>query len=188
MNRSASIMEFLHVLERLKCNTRHCDTTNGRRESVADHIARAATLAMLLRAASPEIDTDRVIRLLLVHDFGEAVTGDVPCFDKTEQDEQKEARAWYAMTECLPSDIREDILCHLTEFEDQKTPEARLARAIDKIEGVIQHNESDLRTWLPLERELNLVYGKAECAPFLPMQALRDEAIRETEAKLAREG
>lgn len=185
MDRSASIMEFLHVLERLKCNTRHCDTTNGRRESVADHIARAATLAMLLRGDFPDVDMDRVIRLLLVHDFGEAVTGDVPCFDKTERDEQKEARAWHTMTECLPVDIRRDILDHLAEFEAQKTPEARLARAIDKIEGVIQHNESDLATWLPLERELNLVYGKAECAPFAPMQALRDRAIWETKQKLA---
>ena len=48
------------------------------------------------------------------------------------------------------------------EFEEQKTPESRIARALDKIEALIQHNESDLSTWEPHEYSLNLGYAEEE--------------------------
>lgn len=74
------VLEILHVAERLKCNTRHCDTSTGRRESVAEHSWRLCLFAMLLEQ-EPEfrsLDTDRVLRMCLIHDLGEAFTGDIP--------------------------------------------------------------------------------------------------------------
>ena len=50
------------------------------------------------------------------------------------------------------------------EMEEQKTLESRIYKALDKMEVVIQHNEADLSTWLPLEYELNLVHGEKEVA------------------------
>ena len=44
------------------------------------------------------------------------------------------------------------------------TPEARLYKAVDKLEAVIQHNEADIATWLPLEYDLNIAYGADEVA------------------------
>ena len=43
-----------------------------------------------------------------------------------------------------------------------ETPEAKLYKALDKIEAVIQHNEGDIKTWLPLEYDLQLTYGAVE--------------------------
>ena len=48
-------LDFLHILERLKCNTRHSWTSSGRHESVAEHSWRLAMLAMLLRERFPEL-------------------------------------------------------------------------------------------------------------------------------------
>ena len=82
------VLEILHVAERLKCNTRHCDTSTGRRESVAEHSWRLCLFAMLLEQ-EPEfrsLDTDRVLRMCLIHDLGEAFTGDIPAFSESCQD------------------------------------------------------------------------------------------------------
>lgn len=71
-------LAFLARLEKLKCNTRHSWTSSGRHESVAEHSWRLAMLALLLRDALPEVDMDKVLRMCLIHDVGEAVTGDIP--------------------------------------------------------------------------------------------------------------
>ena len=65
-----------------------------------------------------------------------------------------------------------------------ETPEARIYKAIDKLEALIQHNESDLSTWIPLEYELQLTYGQ-ENMQFSPyMQQLRLEVDRWTQKKI----
>ena len=76
------VLEILHVAERLKCNTRHCDTSTGRRESVAEHSWRLCLFAMLLEQ-EPEfqaLDMGRVLRMCLIHDLGEAFRGIFPPF------------------------------------------------------------------------------------------------------------
>jgi ABC-type sulfate/molybdate transport systems ATPase subunit len=60
------------VAEKLKCNTRHCYTSSGRHESVAEHSWRIALMAMLLTEEFPEADMNKVIRMCLIHDLGEA--------------------------------------------------------------------------------------------------------------------
>ena len=84
------LLNALHVAERLKDATRHCYTSGGRHESVAEHSWRLALMAFFLRDEFPEADMDRVVRMCLIHDLGEAFTGDIPTFEKTEADEQRE--------------------------------------------------------------------------------------------------
>ena len=86
-------LAFLARLEKLKCNTRHSWTSSGRHESVAEHSWRLAMLALLLRDALPEVDMDKVLRMCLIHDVGEAVTGDIPSFQKTDANEETERQA-----------------------------------------------------------------------------------------------
>ncbi len=69
------LLEILSVAEKLKCNTRHCYTSSGRRESVAEHSWRISLMAMLLTKEFPGADMDKVIRMCLIHDMGEAFTG-----------------------------------------------------------------------------------------------------------------
>ena len=93
------LLDTLAVADRLKDTTRHCYTAGGRHESVAEHSWRAALMAYFLRDEFPEADMDKVIRMLLIHDLGEAFTGDIPSFRKTaanEADEDTLLKEWVA--------------------------------------------------------------------------------------------
>ncbi len=178
------LLEILSVAERLKCSTRHCDTSSGRRESVAEHSWRAALMAMLLKPEFPGVDTDRVIRMLLIHDLGEAFTGDVPTFWKTAEDTEQEDAAFLRWVDTMPQPTRAAFRELLTEMETMETQEAKLYKAIDRLEAVIQHNESDIASWLPLEYDLQLNYG-AENVAFSPyLQQLKAENNERTRRKI----
>lgn len=180
---AGEFMDFLHILERMKCNTRHGWTSTGRRESVAEHSYRLCAMAFLLKDEFPGIDMDKVLRMCIVHDWGEAVTGDIPSFLKTDADEETETDAVGRLTAMLPDKKAEldDLFAELLALE---TPEAKLYKAIDRIEAVIQHNEAPLDTWIELEKTLNLEYGTADCAQFPFMKELREIAAEDTRKKL----
>ena len=182
----AELLEILSVAEKLKCNTRHCYTSSGRHESVAEHSWRLALMAMLLAPEFPETDMDRVIRMCLIHDLGEAFTGDIPTFDKTDADTRKEDALYEQWVQTLPEKTREEFSCLLAEMNAQETPEAKLYKALDKLEAVIQHNESDISTWLPLEYDLQLTYGAENVRFSLYLQKLKAQIDCRTREKIAR--
>ena len=165
----AKLLNILSVAEKLKCHTRHCSTSSGRPESVAEHSWRTALMAILTASAFPEADMDKVIRMCLIHDLGEAFTGDIPSFDKTEADSKTEELALRQWVQTFPSPEREEWLALYEEMEAQQTQEARIYKALDKLEAVIQHDESDISTWLPLEYDLQLEYGRenVQFSPYL---------------------
>lgn len=181
------LLNILAVAEKLKCTTRHCYTSSGRHESVAEHSWRIALMAMLLTDEFPGVDMNRVIRMCLIHDLGEAFTGDIPTFLKTEADTLEEDRLFDRWVDTLPEANRREFRSLLQEMEALETQEAKLYKALDKMEAVIQHNESDLSTWLPLEYDLQLTYG-AENVKFSPyMQALKAEIDAWTSRKIQQE-
>ena len=98
--------------------------------------------------------------MCLIHDLGEAFTGDIPTFEKTDADAQKEDALFLKWVDSFPKGQRREWMDLLNEMDGQETTEARLYKALDKLEAVISHNESDLASWLPLEYELQLTYGK----------------------------
>ena len=171
------LLSILSVAERLKCATRHCDTSTGRRESVAEHSWRAALMATLMAPEFPQADMDRVIRMCLIHDLGEAFTGDIPTFDKTKTQEEQEDTLLAQWVDSFPEPTRGEFRELLAEMAALQTTEARIYKAIDRMEAVIQHNEADIRSWIPLEYELQLTYGQ-ENAAFSPYLLRLREAIR----------
>ena len=181
----AELLNILSVAEKLKCHTRHCSTSSGRPESVAEHSWRTALMAILTASAFPEADMDKVIRMCLIHDLGEAFTGDIPSFDKTEADSKTEELALRQWVQTFPSPEREEWLALYEEMEAQQTQEAQIYKALDKLEAVIQHDESDISTWLPLEYDLQLEYGR-ENVQFSPyLQQLKMEIDDLTRKKIA---
>lgn len=180
----AELLEFLAMAEKLKCNTRHSYTSSGRHESVAEHSFRLALMAYMVSDEVPEIDTDRVIRMCLIHDLGEAITGDIPSFEKTDSDEAAEDSAVSGFVNQLPEYWKKQLGEMYSEMNELKTPEAKLYKALDKLEAVIQHNEADISTWLPLEYELQLTYGTEECSFNEYINSLRDEVRSVSEKKI----
>ena len=157
--------EFLRILSqaaRLKITMRHCYTAGDRRESVADHSWRIALMAMLLTGVDEyrDLDMDKVIRLCLIHDLGESFTGDIPTFEKTETDTLEEDDLFHSWVMSFPEPQRDEWRGLLEEMDALETKEAKLYKALDKLEALISHNESDLSTWIPLEYDLQLTYGQ----------------------------
>lgn len=186
----SEMLEILTVAEKLKCNTRHCHTSTGRHESVAEHSWRLSLMAMLLKPEFPEADMDRVVRMCLIHDLGEAFTGDIPSFEKTQADVQAEDAAFEAWVATLPEPTRQEFTVLLGEMNALETQEAKIYKALDKMEAIIQHNEADLSTWLPLEYELQFTYGE-ENVQFSPwFREFRQEinAISREKIEKSREG
>ena len=177
-----SLIEFLRVCERLKDAPRHCWTSGGRRESVAEHSWRVSLMAMLMKDEFPGVDIDRVIRMCLVHDLGEALTGDIPTFLKTDGDRAVEAEGLDGLIGALPEPWPGELRALFAEMDARRTPEAKLYKALDRMEAIQQHNESDPATWLPLEYELNLTYGEQNAAFSPYLTRLRAEMRRDTEA------
>ena len=183
-----ALLDALHVAERLKDETRHCYTSGGRHESVAEHSWRIALMAFFLRDAFPEADMDKVARMCLIHDLGECFTGDIPAFDKTAQDESREEQLLDRWVSSLPSPCREEMRMLYSEMAALKTQEAKIYKALDKLEAVISHNESDISTWEDHEYDLQLTYGEQNVAFSPYLSELRQAIRQETLDKIAREG
>ena len=178
------ILEILDVAERLKDATRHCYTKNGRRESVAEHSWMMTLMAFFVRDQFPEADMFKVIRMCLIHDLGEAFTGDIPAFDKTDADEAREEELLMNWVKSLPAPYAEEMLDLYQEMTERKTLEAKIYKAMDGLEAVVQHNISDLSTWIPREYELNMTYADDKVAFSEYLKELREEIREDTRKKL----
>ena len=152
-------LNILHVAERLKDTPRHCTTTNRRTESVAEHSWRISLMALLLRHEFKDIDIDKVVDMCIIHDLGECFTGDIPTFLKTDDDREAEDSILNRWVQSLPEELSKDLSELYKEMNAQETKEAKLYKALDKLEALIQHNESPIDTWSENEYELNKTYA-----------------------------
>ncbi len=179
-----TLLDILTVAERLKDTTRHCYTSRGRHESVAEHSWMMTLMSFFLRSEFPDADMDKVTRMCIIHDLGECFTGDIPAFDKTAAHEETEELLLSAWVDALPEPSRSEMQALYAEMAARQTLEARIYKAIDSLEAVIQHNFSDISTWIPHEFDLNKTYGfdKAAFSPYLT--TLREEIRKDTLKKI----
>jgi putative hydrolase of HD superfamily len=192
MSEIRTILDFLALAERLKCELRHSWLSNGRQESVAEHSWQMALMAMLMhRHLEGPVDLGKTLKMILTHDLVEAEVGDVPYFDRSERRAKKAARERAAIELIrtrLGGATGQEIYDLWHEYEAKQTLEAKFAGALDHLEVQAQHNLADIRTWTPIEYDL--VYTKMDqaCAhdPFL---AAFCEAVKEqSEAKMRKAG
>ncbi len=186
--RPTDLLQVLHTAEKLKDTTRHCDTSGGRRESVAEHSWRLTLMAFFLRDEFPALDMDKVLRMCLVHDLGECFTGDIPSFLKTAADTEREDTLLERWVRGLPAPYCTELTALYGEMDALETQEARLYKALDKLEAVIQHNEAPISTWLPREYALNMTYADENVAFSPYLTALREAVRDETRAKIEAAG
>ena len=177
-------MEILHVAERLKDTPRHCTTTKRRTESVAEHSWRISLMAFLLRHEFKDIDINKVVDMCLIHDLGECFTGDIPTFIKTDSDRSVEDGLLDQWVSSLPEEVSAELKSLYAEMEAQETKESKIYKALDKLEALIQHNESPLSTWSENEYELNKTYAfnTVEFSDWLT--ELRKEILQDTLDKI----
>ena len=179
-----ALIDILRVAERLKDTTRHCYTSGGRHESVAEHSWRMTLMAYLVAEEFPEADLLKLLKMCLIHDLGECFTGDIPAFHKTAADEELEERLLAEWVDTLPEPICGEWKRLFAEMNARQTLEAKIFKALDNLEAVIQHNESDISTWLDREYEMNLTYGYDRVAFSAYLTAVRDEVKADTTRKI----
>ena len=181
-------LEIMDLVENLKNNPRHSWTSSGRRESVAEHSWRLTLMAYFVKDEFPEADMDKVMKMCVFHDLGEVFTGDIPAFEKTEQDEKTESATIENWLVTLPEPYQEELKALFQEMAALETEEAKIYKALDKLEALIQHNEADISTWLPLEYDLQLTYGEKEVGFSDYMKQLREAVNQVSKEKIKREG
>ncbi len=187
-----TLLEFLALAERLKTELRHSWLSDGRQESVAEHSWQMALMAMLVHPGLEQpVDLGRTLRMILTHDLVEALTGDVPVFDRSERKALKPEREQAAIAEIrarIGDPVGTEIHDLWQEFEAKQTPEARLATALDHLEVQIQHNLAGMESWTPIEYDL--VYTKMDqhCAYDATLRALCAAVKADAEAKMREAG
>jgi putative hydrolase of HD superfamily len=172
-------------LERLKNETRHAWTSTGRRESIAEHSWRLAMFALVLEPEFPMVDMNRVVRMLLVHDLGEAIDGDVSAkFENATPEEklQREEASLRKVLAELESPARGEIVALWEEYNRADTDEARMAKALDKLETIIQHNQGSNPE--EFDYEFNLAYGAGLSDAFSLLAEIREELDEATRGRM----
>lgn len=137
------ILAFLNEAERLKNVYRTSWTTDGTQESTASHTWRLCLSALVFAKHFPEIDSERLLKICIIHDLGEAISGDIPAIyqDANAPKAEEERADLVTLLQPLPADQQEKILALWDEYEAAATPEAKIAKALDKLETLMQHNQ-----------------------------------------------
>lgn len=155
-----SILKFLNAAERLKDTLRTAHTSSGKKESTAEHTWRLCLMVMVFEDEFENIDAHRLMKLCVVHDLGEAISGDIPAIDnvRAEQKVTQEREDMHQLCEVLPQDLRNEILALWEEYDAGETQEAILAKGFDKLETILQHAEG--KNPVGFDFAFNLEYGR----------------------------
>lgn len=183
------VLDFLRLAERLKTTMRSASTTSGRTESVAEHTWRLCLMAMVLAPEFPGLDFARLVKICLIHDLGEAIGGDVPAPEQARRRAEGdtagkaggERRDLLVLVDALPRERRDEVVALWDEYEAATTPEARLAKALDKLETILQHTQG--LNPPEFDYRFNLAYARAHTQHPPLIAAFRDLLDRETERR-----
>jgi putative hydrolase of HD superfamily len=188
------VVAFLDAAEQLKSTLRTAHTSTGRRESVAEHSWRLALMAIVLSDRMVGIDLLKLLKIIVIHDLGEAIGGDVPAVDQRPDDAKamRERADFSTLIAPLAAPLRTELLALWDEYEAAQTLEAKLAKGLDKLETIFQHNRGGNPP--DFDYAFNLRYGEKHTRghPLLEeLRAIADDGtrrrMREVEAETRRD-
>jgi putative hydrolase of HD superfamily len=186
-HRIHAILAFTQAAEQLKDTLRTGVTARGRAESTAEHTWRLCLMILLFSRDLPELDGLRLLKLCLVHDLGEAVSGDVPAPLQSSDPgrAERERRDLQMLCEPLPNDLREDLLSLWDEYAAGVTAEAKAAKGFDKLETMLQHLIG--RNPPGFDYAFNLSYGRRYTDHHPLLAAIREIVDQQTQRRLEQE-
>ena len=185
------VLEFLRAAEQLKVRTRSAYTSDGKPESVAEHSWRLCLMALVLRDEFPDVNVERLLAMCVVHDLGEAIRGDVPApvqaerlaRDPTAYKSAQERGDLLTLVSPLGSAMREQITALWDEYEAASTREARIAKALDKLETILQHTQGANPP--DFDYRFNLGYGRAFTSGDAVIVRLRELLDQATSSRMS---
>lgn len=182
-----ALVAFISETERLKDTLRSGRTASGRSESVAEHAWR---LTLMITVFAPYLDADldvrRVVELALIHDLGEIYCGDTPAIHQRDDDGRavRERDGFQRLVGHLPESQRARFLDLYDDYDQARTPEARLVKGFDKLETMLQHTQG--KNPPDFDYQFNLGYGRQWTDDHPLLLALReivDDATRARDAE-----
>jgi putative hydrolase of HD superfamily len=173
-------LDFLRAAEALKSTLRSGQMSSGRQESTAEHTWRLMLMALTFAPAFPEANLSRLLQILLVHDLGEAVSGDIPAVDQAFRPDKAatERAAFVSLLAPLSNEQQRAFLGLYDEYEAAQTLEARLAKGLDKLETILQHTQG--ANPRGFDHAFNLGYGQAHTLAHPTLAAIRERLDAET--------
>ena len=136
-------LAFFNELEKLKTVTRQNQTLDGRQENAAEHSWQLALMAPFFQQYFPEdLNLEKVMLMLLLHEIGEIGAGDSWAYDETAKATsfERELASVKESLALLPKEEAQTYLDLWMEFESQaNTAEARYARCLDALAPVMNH-------------------------------------------------
>lgn len=145
-------IEFIVEIDKVKKICRQTLLMDGsRNENDAEHSWHLALMAMVLSEYAPrDLDLCKVIKMVLVHDLVEIDAGDTFCYDEkaNEDKAEREQEAANRIFGLLPPDQEKEFRSLWEEFEKQKTPEAKFAASLDRMQPLLSNYHTNGHTWV----------------------------------------
>lgn len=153
---------FIHEIDKLKYIQRKTRLFNSdRSENDAEHSWHLAMMTIVLAEHSnTKIDVLKVLKMVLIHDIVEIDAGDIFLYDQVNshsntEEERKAAERIFGM---LPDDQAKELMEIWEEFEAGKTEEAKFAKAMDRLEPLLQNVSNKGGTWKEFDVDYSNVY------------------------------
>lgn len=136
---------------------------HGRNENDAEHAWHMAVMAYLLQEyANESVNIAKVMVMCLIHDVVEIDAGDTYAYDTEGLKTQKarEDAAKERIYSLLPEDQKTDLQGLFDEFQENKTPEAKFAHAMDNLQPLLLNNSNNGGDWREHQVTADQVYGR----------------------------
>ena len=144
------VLDFIVEIEKLKDVHRKTRPVGlNRYENSAEHSWHICLTALMLKDyANEEIDIDRVIKMLLIHDLGEIDSGDTIIYaSETPELKAEEAEGVKRLFNILPEGKTEEYMALWYEFEAGETPDAAYAKSMDRVPPLLHNLHGDGHSW-----------------------------------------
>lgn len=186
-NDALALLQFIRDAEKLKNIYRSAWTSGGQPESTAAHTWRLCLMVVVLEPHLPEVDIGKLLKMCIIHDLGEAISGDIPAIYQSSSapKAEQERKDLLTLLQPLPITTQHAILALWDEYEKAASPEARVAKALDKLETLLQHNQGANPP--DFDYIFNLDYGKrfTDAVPLATLlRAIVDEETRQNAIEL----
>jgi putative hydrolase of HD superfamily len=179
--RLAQQIRFVIEIDKLKHVLRRTYLLDqSRRENDAEHSWHLAVMTILLHEyAETPVDLLRVLKMVLIHDIVEIDAGDAALYDEAGNADkaERELAAADRLFSLLPRDQAEEIRDLWQEFEARITPEARFARALDRVQPILHNYHTGGTTWRELGVTAKQVLAKNRDVVFDGSPALGEYVV-----------
>lgn len=140
MDRLGKQLQFIYEIDKVKGIIRRTRLFHAdKRENDAEHSWHICMMALVLQEyADEDVDINKVIRMMLIHDLVEIDVGDVIVYSKNQAHAEAEEKAARRIFGLLPDGQGDEYYDLWREFEDQQSAEARFAMALDRMEPILQ--------------------------------------------------